>query len=110
MSSIGEGGSAEEVICILEEVSGECLVEQMRAVPEALGRTVQVSCWNCWVSGSVHVKAGGLESRGLPRWKKEGILKVQDAEVCSGSRDGREDCIRVRNSGVQRDDGRINKA
>lgn len=37
VSSIGEGGPAEEVICILEEVSGECLVEQMRAVPEALG-------------------------------------------------------------------------
>lgn len=56
------------------------------------------------------MKAGGLESRGLPRWKKEGILKVQDAEVRSGSRDGREDCIRVRNNGVQRDNGRINKA
>lgn len=32
--------------------------------------------------------------------EKEGILKVQDRELWSGSGDGREDCIRVGNNGL----------
>ena len=46
---------------------------------------------------------------GSTKMEKEGILKVQDRELWSGSGDGREDCIRVGNNGVWRDSGGADK-